>query len=259
MPYGSWMRATTQTERGKLNWSRERFNRDQHKSKTNVAETNIPNPIGTGQKQGEGTDPMVINHENEVTKEQLMLSAVGIENPPTENKCTGRETIREQDGAAGNDSYSWGTSVQVGNENWREREAQETMDKVNDLEGIKNTDEGPNKSDVKAMGNGPNKIKPKPKGRKWKLQAWVQKLENMCDNGPVSVKRPSNEIKWPSPGKRQNLNSPAKQLQNYSQISQPRAQLQLQLRDEEQAVGMDPETYVENLSAGADNQPRRQP
>lgn len=60
---------------------------------------------------------MVISHEDEVNKEQLMLSAVEIENLPTEKKGIDRETIREQDRAAGNDSYPWGTSVQVGNEN----------------------------------------------------------------------------------------------------------------------------------------------
>ncbi|KAH9680286.1 zinc knuckle protein [Citrus sinensis] len=31
LSYGSWMRATTQAERGKQNWSKERFNRDQPK------------------------------------------------------------------------------------------------------------------------------------------------------------------------------------------------------------------------------------
>lgn len=38
---------------------------------------------------------MVISHEDEVNKEQLMLSAVEIENLPTEKKGIDRETIRE--------------------------------------------------------------------------------------------------------------------------------------------------------------------
>lgn len=53
LPYGGWMRATTQAKRVKQNWNRERVNRELFQSKANVTIASSPkshqnqhNPLG---------------------------------------------------------------------------------------------------------------------------------------------------------------------------------------------------------------------
>lgn len=76
----------------------------------------------------------------------------------------------------------------------------------------------------------------------------VQKGPSVSFSGPV---RKARRKRLPSPLKPTNNNS--------SQCSSPEAKFQLNLVDTEQDVGVDVEAIVEDISAGVDRQPRRQP
>lgn len=116
---------------------------------------------------------MVISQEDGVSKKQLMLNAAELENMLKEKERIGREINIEQSRVVGNDNYSRDMSSQAGNENWREKHIWKAMEGFKVTEESRNTDDGRNRSDEEEVDNGPNKVKERPKGKKWKSQARV--------------------------------------------------------------------------------------
>lgn len=112
---------------------------------------------------------MITNQRQEAEEEPLMLEIEQIENPQMEIQGIGNAINKVQARVTGNDSYPKNESLQVGNENLRER--------INSEDGSKNFVEGYAKSDKEEVVNGPNTAKIQPKARKWKLRARTSKAE----------------------------------------------------------------------------------
>lgn len=122
------------------------------------------------------------------------------------------------------------------------------------------TNEGYAKTDVEEVDNGLQKTQLRPKPRKWKLQAKIQKTGKRNTNGSVSLKRPNNEFTWSSPeNKKRRMLSPAKVLNLQNQLSPSQTKRQLKLVDAEEIEVEDAAANMENTLAGASSQPRQQP
>lgn len=109
-----------------------------------------------------------------------------------------------------NDTQCRNKSMKAGNESWRENTSVGNGELLKDLESTKKIVNEDALSEEEVVDNGPTKAKGKLRGRKWKLQAKLRgrkwkllvrstKAEKVGVNGPLNVKRPSNEISWPSP------------------------------------------------------------
>ena len=135
---------------------------------------------------------------------------------------------------------------------WRETEIVEANEKIPHKDHAK--------TDEEEADNGPKKQQLKPKPRKWKLQARVQKVDKRGSSEPKNSKRPSREILRPSPDyKKKRLLSPLKQFNGQNQFSPFLINRQLKLVDEEQVEGEDEAAMGEDILAGVGSLPRQQP
>lgn len=204
------MRAVTQAERIKQNRTRERANREHFQSKTNAAVVNTletnqvqPNPTAnseshlnnTGVELESNTGQMNTNQKKGAEKVQLMLTdtELDIEQVKSQSRDIRKEQVDE------NDTQYRNKSMKAGNESWRENTSVGNGELLKGLESTKKIVNEDALSEEEVVDNGPTKAKGKLRGRKWKLQARSTKAEKVGVNGPLNVKRPSNEISWPSP------------------------------------------------------------
>ena len=168
-----------------------------------------------------------------------------------QKEIMGNVSSKVQSKENGSDSSTRTERPQVGSANWREKIMKKNSSNI--LEEDQST------SDGEGVDNGPNKVKPRPKTKKWKKQARSSGGESGNAFGQIGTKRPNSELTWPSPdSKRSKTFSPLKQPHRRNFLSSPKAKFQLRLIDTENDAVVGLEHMEEDISAGAGSQPRRQ-
>lgn len=170
------------------------------------------------------------------------------ENVQIETQSRGKEISKMLVEVTDNDNYFRNKKIQAGNENWREKNLEDSL---------KNFAKA--KSDEDEVVNRPSKEKIRPKAKKWKLQARNQKTSTISVKGPMCTKRPNNALIAHNPeNKKKRRLSPQKQPSSGCALSSNQAKTQLKLVDEEHNADMEPKEMADNKSVGAGGQPRRQ-
>ena len=251
----------------KLNRSRERRNWEQFQKETGdegantqksfqvqhdptSANGSLMNKAGT--EMGDRDGPMSKNRELATGDNPLMQCAEMMESLQPSGKSRGEEINQLWSRSADKDGCTRNENERAGSKMWGETEIAKANEK------IPNKDQA--KTDEEEVDNGPKKQQLKPKPRKWKLRARVQKMEKRGSSEPKNSKRPSSEILRPSPeNKKKRLLSPLKKFSGQNQFNLSSINHQLKLVDEEQVEGEDEAAMGENILAGAGSQPRQQP
>ena len=103
-------------------------------------------------------------------------------------------------------------------------------------------------SDEEEVDNGPNKVKPRPRPENGKKQERFSRGEIRSANELLSIKRPNNELIWPSPeSKCKRIFNPLKQSNSENFSSSSKAKLQLKLLNTEHNTMVDLEKMKEDI------------
>ena len=260
------MRAMTQSERIKLNRMREKGFQEQVNTKDSNAVVNVPKPtqnqLNPIESQKLKSSTMVTEKENrgasgatnqklDIANESIQLAKDPNGKLPAESQIMGNVSSKVQSKENGSNSSTRTKSPQAGSANRREKIMKKNSSNI--LEEDQST------SDGEGGDNGPNKVKPRPKIKKWKKQARSSGGESGNTFGQIGTKRPSSELTWPSPNsKRIKTLSHLKQPHRRNSLSSHKAKLQLKLIDTKQDAVVGLEHMDEAISAGAGSQPRWQ-
>lgn len=161
-------------------------------------------------------------------------------------------TNQQQSRSSATDGCTRNANAKAGNQMWEESDTTKGIDN--------NPHNNHNSMGEKAHDNGPQLLQLRPKTKKWKLRARIQKPEQGGSSASTNSKRPSSEMLRPnSETKKKRLSSPSKHLSNQHQPSSSSTFCHLQLADAEQLAGDDGDTGGESILVGAGHQPRQQP
>ncbi|KAH9668523.1 reverse transcriptase domain-containing protein [Citrus sinensis] len=181
------------------------------------------------------------NQKLDIANESIQLAKDPNGKLPAESQIMGNVSSKVQSKENGSDSSTRTKSPQAGSANRRKKIVNKNSSNI--LEEDQST------SDGEGVDNGPNKVKPRPKIKKWKKQARSSGGESGNAVGQIGTKRPSSKLTWPSPNsKRIKTLSPLKQPHRRNFLSSPKAKLQLKLIDTEHDAVVGLEHMEEDIS-----------